>query len=131
MEIPKSLQTQVGGNHYQKYKVQPLEFAEKKGLSPIVFCIYKYVCRYKDKNGLEDLKKALHCCDVFAECGVEKEILYSTNELGDFLSQFENQHAKAMFDVLKVQGSKEHIGTLKSQINTLMQEFMYEQNSKN
>ena len=37
MTIPNSLKTQVGGSHYKKYRHQPLEFAEKHGLSPIIF----------------------------------------------------------------------------------------------
>lgn len=32
MTIPNSLQTQVGGSHYKKYRYQPLEFAESSTL---------------------------------------------------------------------------------------------------
>lgn len=50
MSIPKSLEIQVGGDHYKKYAIQPLEFAEKIGLNPICFSAFKYVTRFKDKK---------------------------------------------------------------------------------
>jgi len=29
--------------------------------------VIKYICRYKDKNGIEDLKKARHYIDMILE----------------------------------------------------------------
>ena len=55
---PKS--TQVGGNHYSKMKIQPIDFITANGIGYIEGNIIKYVCRYKSKNGVEDLKKAQH-----------------------------------------------------------------------
>lgn len=107
MTTPKSLQTQVGGNHYKKYAVQPLEFAEKAELTPIIFCIFKYVCRFKDKNKpVEDLKKALHCIDVFLECGHVKPLEFELAHIIEFLSQFDKLHGSALFEVLKLQTEK-------------------------
>lgn len=65
--IPSSWKTQVGGNHYQKYAIQPTEYIIKNNLN---FCegnVIKYVTRYKDKNGIEDLKKARHYLDILIE----------------------------------------------------------------
>ena len=107
MTTPKSLQTQVGGNHYKKYHIQPLEFAEKAELTPIIFCIFKYVCRFKDKNKpVEDLKKALHCIDVFLECGHVKPLAFELAHIIDFLSQFDKTHAEALYAVLELQTEK-------------------------
>lgn len=56
--------TQVGGSHYAKYAIQPTEYIIKNGLG---FCegnVIKYVTRYKDKNGIEDLRKARHYLDI-------------------------------------------------------------------
>jgi bbp48 len=107
MTTPKSLQTQVGGNHYKKYAVQPLEFAEKAELTPIIFCIFKYVCRFKDKNKpVEDLKKALHCIDVFLECGHVKPLAFELAHIIEFLSQFDKTHADALYAVLELQTEK-------------------------
>lgn len=49
---------QIGGNHYEKQKIQPIEYIEANNLS---FCegnVVKYITRWKYKNGLEDLEKA-------------------------------------------------------------------------
>ncbi len=54
----KNPETQVGGSHYNKMKIQPVTFIMENGLSYAQGNVIKYVCRYKDKNGLEDLKKA-------------------------------------------------------------------------
>lgn len=62
-----ALNKQVGGNHYKRMAIQPIEFIIKNGLS---FCegnIVKYICRYKYKNGLEDLKKILQYCEIIRE----------------------------------------------------------------
>ena len=49
---------QVGGTHYQK-AIQPIEYIEKNKLG---FCegnVIKYITRHKEKNGAEDIKKAI------------------------------------------------------------------------
>jgi hypothetical protein len=48
---------QEGGNHYQKHAIQPYTFINKNNLSFFQGNVIKYVVRYKDKNGIEDLKK--------------------------------------------------------------------------
>lgn len=48
----------INPQHYNQYSIQPLDYIEANGLD---FCegnVIKYVSRYKQKNGLEDLKKA-------------------------------------------------------------------------
>ena len=62
-----ALDTQIGGNHYRNFEIQPIEFIHKNNLSFIQGNIIKYVCRYKNKNGLEDLKKARHYIDILIE----------------------------------------------------------------
>lgn len=51
---------QVAGNHYQKSGVQHWDWAAAKGLSYFTGCATKYVERWKEKGGLDDLKKAEH-----------------------------------------------------------------------
>lgn len=44
--------------YYTELKIEPLTFIQANGLG---FCegnVVKYICRYKNKNGVEDLKKA-------------------------------------------------------------------------
>lgn len=57
-----ALDVQIGGSHYKKGGMQPMELADKVGMLPSCFSIFKYVYRHKDKKGREDLNKALHCC---------------------------------------------------------------------
>ena len=59
--------SQVGGNHYTKLKIQPYQYAFENELNCYQFNIIKYVTRYKDKNGIEDLKKALHTIEKLIE----------------------------------------------------------------
>lgn len=50
---------QVGGEHYKGYDYQPLDLIENLNLSFAEGCILKYVIRFRDKGGKEDLLKAL------------------------------------------------------------------------
>ena len=54
---------QVGGNHYIKLKIQPMDYSEDNGLSPAQHTAIKYVTRFKDKDGKKDLLKARHLID--------------------------------------------------------------------
>lgn len=63
MGLNEILATQVGGNHYKMMKQQPIEFIVKSGMSFIQGNMLKYICRYKNKNGLEDLKKVVQYAD--------------------------------------------------------------------
>ena len=58
---------QVGGNHYKKFKIQPYTFTRTNDLNFFQGNVIKYVCRYKDKNGIEDLKKIIHYCELEIE----------------------------------------------------------------
>ena len=55
---------QIGGNHYKGFKIQPIEFITKNKLSFIQGCIIKYICRFENKNGIQDLEKIKHYCDL-------------------------------------------------------------------
>jgi hypothetical protein len=55
---------QIGGDHYSKYKIQPIEYITKNKLDFSQGNVIKYVTRFKDKNGLEDLQKAQHYLDL-------------------------------------------------------------------
>jgi len=62
-----ALEIQVGGDHYQKKAIQPVEYIHANGLG---FCegnIVKYVSRWKDKGGVKDLEKARHYLDILIQ----------------------------------------------------------------
>lgn len=54
------LDVQIGGTHYKTLQMQPLELIVPLGIEFIPGCIVKYVSRYKNKNGIEDIKKCVH-----------------------------------------------------------------------
>lgn len=58
---------QEGGDHYAKHKIQPYTFITSNNLSFFQGNVVKYVVRYKDKNGIEDLKKIIHYCELEIE----------------------------------------------------------------
>ena len=60
----RAIDKQIGGNHYTGFKIAPIEFIVKNKLSFIQGCIIKYICRFENKNGIEDLEKIKHYCDL-------------------------------------------------------------------
>ena len=67
----KATDTQIGGNHYTKLAIQPMRYSMENGLDALQHTVIKYVTRFRDKNGIEDLEKAKHCIDMLIE--YEKE----------------------------------------------------------
>ena len=58
---------QHGGSHYQKYKIQPSKLVvENELLYPEGWAI-KYIIRHRDKNGKEDILKAIHFLEMIIE----------------------------------------------------------------
>ncbi len=63
----KASEKQVGGGHYKNLKIQPMEYCLQNNLNYAQSNAIKYITRYKDKNGIEDLKKATHCIELLIE----------------------------------------------------------------
>ena len=57
---------QIGGNHYQR-SIQPWKIIEVWGLDYWEGNVLKYILRYKDKDGVKDLKKAKHYLEYLIE----------------------------------------------------------------
>jgi hypothetical protein len=62
-----ALQKQVGGSHYAEMAIQPIEFITANNLSFLEGNIIKYVCRHRNKNGADDIKKAMHYCELLLQ----------------------------------------------------------------
>lgn len=58
---------QVGGDHYKGKTVQPWDFIAANGLGFFEGNVVKYVTRWKDKGGVQDLHKARHYLDKLIE----------------------------------------------------------------
>lgn len=58
-------------NHYTG-SIQPIEFIENQGLGFHEANAIKYLCRWKKKNGIQDLEKAVWYIQRLIECTKEK-----------------------------------------------------------
>ena len=67
--MTKPLKTQIGGNHYKQFAIQPIEFSHQNGLGFIAGCIVKRLCRYNQPGGKgeQDIEKALHEIDILID----------------------------------------------------------------
>ena len=63
----KALGRQEGGSHYKDMKIQPVEFAHANGLGFLEGSVVKYISRFRNKNGRQDLEKAKHFIDLLIE----------------------------------------------------------------
>lgn len=68
---PSPLDRQVGedkySSPYRDFAIQPAEFCHRNRLGWCEANIVKYTCRYRNKNGLEDLRKAQHYLEMLIE----------------------------------------------------------------
>jgi hypothetical protein len=72
--MTKAVDVQVGGDHYRKLAIQPMEYIQKNRLNFCEGSIVKYATRWRDKGGLQDLLKIKHCVDLLIEIeGLEEE----------------------------------------------------------
>lgn len=67
LETNNPLQTQVGGNHYKDLKIQPIEFIHANNIGFCEANAIKYLCRWRNKNGRQDLEKAKHYIDLLIQ----------------------------------------------------------------
>lgn len=58
---------QIGGNHYKSMMIQPLEYALANNLGICEHAVIKYISRWRDKGGVDDLRKAVHYCEILIE----------------------------------------------------------------
>lgn len=48
----------ISPQHYEQFEIEPVEFITQNRLNYLQGNIIKYILRYKQKNGIEDLEKA-------------------------------------------------------------------------
>lgn len=104
----KALNVQVGGNHYKKLEIQPIEFIQNANLDFALGNIVKYLVRDKS-NRREDLEKAYHYIELCKSRGVSKALtaLYvNSYKKAEFFSQFKNGKAYAQVVGYAVAGNK-------------------------
>jgi hypothetical protein len=92
----KALDNQVGGNHYKDLKIQPVEYILENGLGFLEGNVVKYITRHKAKNGIEDVKKAKHYCEMLIEQYEKEQLL----KLGEAI-ELENTIPQQVIDLEK------------------------------
>lgn len=73
--MPKTMKTktkecQVGGEHYERFKIEPIRVFIAFNFNWFQGEILKYVSRFPYKNGEEDLNKAVHIAQMAKELKV-------------------------------------------------------------
>ena len=58
---------QIGGSHYQKFKIQPSKFVVENELLYPEGCAIKYIVRHRMKGKRQDLEKAIHFIEMILE----------------------------------------------------------------
>lgn len=67
VEDVKPSEQQVGGDHYVKRSIGPWDIWAEYGMNAFEGAVLKYLLRWRDKGGVEDLKKARHTLDKLIE----------------------------------------------------------------
>ena len=71
---------QEGGDHYRNKAIQSWDFIVANGMGYLDGCVVKYVSRFREKNGVQDLEKAAHFLAKLIE--VEKEKIAALEQTG-------------------------------------------------
>jgi hypothetical protein len=67
MSVPKASAEQVGGTHYKNFTIQPAEFCRANKVPHLEGTAIYYILRHAQKNGREDLAKAIHTIQLIME----------------------------------------------------------------
>ena len=80
-----ALDVQVGGGHYKDMVIQPAEFITRNKIGWLEGNVIKRVCRWRNKDGVKDLHKAIH----------ELQLLIEMEENANILVEMKRQAAEA------------------------------------
>ena len=84
-----ALDEQVGGDHYKKLGIQPVELIRDINANFFQGNVIKYITRYKDKNGIKDLEKAKHYLELIEELhpnnNSSKITSYEIDKVNDYI----------------------------------------------
>lgn len=72
VDIVNPLDVQVAGSHYKGMKIQPVEFIVANNIPFLEGCIIKRICRWRNKDGIQDLQKIKHEIDLLIELESKK-----------------------------------------------------------
>ncbi len=91
---------QIGGDHYKNKPYQHWDFVIDTGLHYLLACTTKYVARWREKNGIEDLRKSLHYLNKAKENGITAP-LNTTMFTLKFCNQLTSYDAHIIINIMK------------------------------
>ena len=93
---------QIGGDHYKRCGIEPVEYIHANGLDFNEGSIVKYISRHRNKNGAEDIRKIKDYCDIILELdyGIKRTIEDDIRDLGVRLKK-EGLTQRQIDDILK------------------------------
>lgn len=65
---------QIGGTHYKKNAIQPWDYIIANDLGYLEGNIVKYISRWKEKGGIEDLRKIIHYAQKLIEVAQREDL---------------------------------------------------------
>ncbi len=98
--------TQVGGQHYKQLAVEHWDIVALLNLDYFQGQITKYVIRWRDKNGIQDLEKVVHFAQKYVE--VEKARAAGTLTVGILQEAL----TKALREVNERDSQQDHAASL-------------------
>ena len=91
---------QVGGNHYERLKVEPVRVFAAFNFNWFQGEILKYVSRFQFKNGKQDLNKAIHIAQMAKDLKIYDkkkkpvkfvQLVYKRKPLADLVEDYRKQ----------------------------------------
>lgn len=85
MSIENPMDVQIGGGHYKSMAIQPMEYSMANKLDACQHTAIKYITRFREKGGIQDLEKAKHVIDMlihFEQRGAEVDIGVAAADAG-------------------------------------------------
>ncbi len=73
----ENLISPLSPNHYGKWKIEPITFIMENDIPFAEGNVIKYVVRHRDKNGLQDINKAIRYLEMIKEheYGIKSTVL--------------------------------------------------------
>ncbi|QVJ07741.1 hypothetical protein S1R3Y_000032 [Vibrio phage vB_ValP_VA-RY-3] len=86
--VESSLDVQVGGSHYTGLVIQPAEYCYYNRLPSLESSVIRYVTRHEEKNGVQDIDKAIDLLNKL------KEMRYSNVGINSLLNRVKGIETK-------------------------------------
>lgn len=81
--MSSALDHQAGGHHYKTLQIQPVEYIHANQIGYFEGNVIKYVTRHRNKNGKQDLEKAIHYLQLLIELEYPEPKPESKSETGN------------------------------------------------